>query len=125
MNNMQKRFLLFLCGCIVIRSIFVYIAKTINPDYLPYLAALALIPVIGWINIMFWHPRERGIETGHDIIWWSNLRWIHCLLYLMFAISAFYKKSYAWIFLLIDVIFGLSSFLIYHGLHGDFALLLQ
>ena len=37
MNDMQKRFALFLFGCIGVRSLFVYIAKTSNVQYLPYL----------------------------------------------------------------------------------------
>ncbi len=124
-RDMKKRFLLFLCGCIVIRSVFVYVAKTIKPDYLPLLAVLALLPVIGWINIIFFNPRNSGPETMGSPIWWNSLRPIHAILYFAFALCAFYKKSYSWIFLLIDVCIGLSSFLIYHYAHGDFALLIQ
>jgi hypothetical protein len=43
-NNTQKRFLLFLIGCIGARSLFVIIAKNISLNYLPYLGYLALIP---------------------------------------------------------------------------------
>ena len=37
MNDLQQRFLMFLIGCIGIRSIFVIIAKNINTIYLKYL----------------------------------------------------------------------------------------
>jgi hypothetical protein len=46
MNNIQKRFLLFLIGCIGTRSAFVLIAKNIGVNYLPYLGYLALLPAI-------------------------------------------------------------------------------
>ncbi len=36
MNTIQKRFLLFLIGCIGTRSLFVYLAKNANTTYLPY-----------------------------------------------------------------------------------------
>ena len=120
MNNIQKRFLLFIFGCILIRFLFVYIAKTSNPNILPYLGFLALIPVIGWSYILLIKSRDTGHEVFGEKIWWNSLRPIHLILYLSFAISAFQKKWWAWIFLLIDVIFGLSSFLIYHFSCGNF-----
>ena len=40
MNNIQKRFILFLFGCILLRSIFVVLAKT-QTQLLPYFGALA------------------------------------------------------------------------------------
>jgi hypothetical protein len=54
-------------------------------------------------------------------IWWNNLRPIHAILYILFAISAINKKSYSWIFLLIDVILGLTMFLYHHYSIGDFS----
>jgi hypothetical protein len=120
MNTIQKRFLLFLFGCILVRSIFVYIAKTISLDYLPYLGVLALLPAIGFFYIFLTKSRQTGQEVFGEKIWWNNLRPIHGLLYLLFAIFAIQKKSFAWIFLLIDVILGLSSFLIHHYTIGSF-----
>ncbi len=120
MNTIQKRFLLFLFGCILIRSIFVYIAKTIPLDYLPYIGLLALLPAIGFFYIFVTKSRQTGQEVFGEKIWWNNLRPIHGLLYLFFAIFAIQKKSFAWIFLFIDVILGLSSFLIHHYMIGSF-----
>ncbi len=51
MNNIQKRFLLFLFGCIVIRIIFVINAKNSSPELLQKLGYLALLPVLGWLYI--------------------------------------------------------------------------
>lgn len=112
MNNYTKRILLFLFGCIVTRSIFVIIAKN-NVHYLPYLGALALLPVIGWIYIYVTNSRKTGPEVFGDEIWWNNIRPVHATLYLLFAVFAFMEKEYAWEFLLTDLIVGLSAF-IYH-----------
>jgi hypothetical protein len=120
MNTIQKRFALFLIGCIGTRSLFVYIAKTINIKYLPYLGYLALLPAIGFSIIFLTGSRKTGAEVFGSKIWWNNLRPVHAILYFLFAYNAINKNHNSWIFLLIDVIIGLFSFLIYHFFHGDF-----
>lgn len=114
MNNIQKRFILFIFGCILVRSMFVYIAKTIKPDYLPYLGYLAMIPVIGWFYIIRTGSRQKGAETFGEPIWWQDLRYVHASLYIIFVVLAILKSNKAWIILLIDVILGLTAFLIHH-----------
>jgi hypothetical protein len=121
MNNIQKRILLFLIGCIGVRSLFVVIAKYINTNYLPYLGYLALLPAIGFIYIYLTDSRQSGPETFGDKIWWNNLRPIHAILYLLFAYNAIIGNKQAWIYLLVDVLFGLLSFLIHHYVNGDFS----
>ena len=126
MNTIQKRFLLFLLGCIFTRSVFVYLAYTgYTNNFLPILGVLALIPVIGWLNIFFFHPRETGAEVFGEKIWWKDLRIVHTTLYILFAILALNKYRYSWVILLIDVLFGLSAFLIHHYTAGDFKLLIE
>jgi hypothetical protein len=122
MTQLQKKILLFLFGCIGIRSLFVIIAKTINTNYLNYLGYLALLPAIGFIYIFLTGTRESGPETFGNKIWWNNLRPIHAILYLLFAYNAIIGNKEAWIYLLIDVVFGLISFLVYHYIKGDFVL---
>ena len=124
MNNIQKRFLLFLIGCIGARSLFVITAKNISLNYLPYLGYLALMPAIGFIYIYLTGSRNTGGEVFGDKIWWNNLRPIHSLLYFLFAYNAINGNKNSWIYLLIDVIIGLISFLTYHFLHNDFKKLL-
>jgi len=120
MNNIQKRFLLFLFGCIGTRSLLVYIAKTTNKTLLMFLGYLALLPAIGFFYLYFSGKRKTGPEVFGDKIWWNNLRPIHGILYSLFAYNAIIGNSNAWIYLLVDVIFGLTSFLIYHYYNGDF-----
>jgi hypothetical protein len=121
MDLIQKRFMLFLFGCIVIRILFVYIAKTINIEYLPILGYIALIPSIGFIYLFLSGMRKTGAEVFGDKIWWNNLRPIHGLLYGLFAYNAINKNKKSWIFLLIDVILGLLSFTLYHYWNGNFS----
>ena len=116
MDTLQKRFLLFLIGCIGTRSLLVYIAKNASEKYLKYLGILALLPAIGFFYLYLSGARKTGAEVFGDKIWWDKLRPIHGTLYLLFAISAISGKKNSWIYLLIDVIFGLISFLVYHTL---------
>ena len=123
MNNLQKRFLMFLLGCIGMRLAFVVIAKNINARYLKYLGYLALLPAIGFMFIYLTGSRKTGMETFGEKIWWNNLRPIHSILYFLFAYNAIIGNTNSWIYLLVDVIIGLTSFLIFHYYRGDFALL--
>jgi hypothetical protein len=120
MNDLQKRFLLFLFGCIGSRTLLVYIAKTAKETYLKYLGFLALIPAIGFIYLFITGKRKTGSEVFGDKIWWNNLRPVHGLFYTLFAYNAINGNLNAWIYLLVDVIFGLTSFLIFHYYNGDF-----
>ena len=118
---MQQRILMFLIGCIGVRSLFVIIAKYVNTTYLKYLGYLALVPAIGFVYIYLTGSRKTGAEVFGEKIWWNNLRPIHAILYFLFAYNAIIGNKQAWIYLLVDVIFGLISFLIHHYINGDFS----
>ena len=124
MNNIQKRFILFLFGCIGLRSLLVYIAKTTNKTILMYMGYLALLPAIGFFYIFLSGSRKTGSEVFGGKIWWNDLRPIHGIFYSLFAYNAITGNPSAWIFLLVDVVFGLASFLIFHYINGDFNKLL-
>ena len=121
MSDIQKRFLLFIFGCIGMRTLFVVIAKNIDIKFLPYLGYLALVMAAGFIYIFLTGSRKTGMETFGDKIWWNDLRPVHALMYGLFAYNAINKNQKAWIFLLIDVIIGLISFLTFHYKNGDFS----
>tara|TARA_B110000037_G_C17083386_1_gene490934 strand:+ start:804 stop:1196 length:393 start_codon:yes stop_codon:yes gene_type:complete len=114
LTNIQKRFLLFLIGCIGIRLLLVYISKTISIKYLPYLGYIAFLPMIGFIYLYVSGSRKTGAEVFGDKIWWNNLRPIHALFYGIFAYNAIHKNKDSWVFLLIDVIIGIIAFLGHH-----------
>ncbi len=125
MNTIQKRFLLFLIGCIGMRSLFVLIAKNIAVAYLPYLGYLALLPAIGFAYIYLSGSRKTGQEVFGEKIWWNDLRPLHSLLYFLFAYNAINGNKNSWIYLLVDVVIGLISFLIFHYFNGDFTKLVK
>jgi hypothetical protein len=115
MNNTYKRFLLFLIGCIGIRFYFVYLAKNSDSILLKNMGYLALLPAIGFTYIYLTGSRETGAEVFGDKIWWNDLRPIHTLLYFLFSYNAINGNKNAWVYLLIDVLVGLNSFLIFHS----------
>ena len=120
MSDIQKRFLLFIFGCIGMRALFVIIAKNIDIKFLPYLGYLALVMAAGFIYIFLTGSRKTGMETFGAKIWWNDLRPIHGIFYSLFAYNAITGHQNAWIYLLVDVVFGLASFLIFHYINGDF-----
>jgi hypothetical protein len=120
MNHLQQRVLLFLIGCIGVRFLFVIIAMYISTKYLKYLGYLALLPAIGFMYIYLTGSRKTGPEVFGEKIWWNDLRPIHSILYFLFAYNAIIGNKNAWIYLLVDVLFGLMSFLIHHYVNGDF-----
>jgi hypothetical protein len=125
MNDLQKRFLLFLIGCIGTRTLFVVIAKQASEKYLKYIGYLALLPAIGFTYIFLTDSRKTGAEVFGGKIWWNNLRPLHSLLYFLFAYNAINGNQNAWIILLVDVIIGLTAFLSFHYYNGDFSKVLK
>ena len=115
---------MFLIGCIGTRSLFVIIAKYIDTKYLKYLGYLALLPAIGFMYIYLTGSRKTGAEVFGEEIWWNNLRPVHSILYFLFAYNAIIGNNQSWIFLLVDVIIGLISFLIHHYVNGNISKLL-
>ena len=119
MNQLQLRFWMFLIGCIGTRSLFVVLAKNIHTAYLKYLGYLALLPAIGFMYIYLTGSRKTGAEVFGEKIWWNNLRPVHSILYFLFAYNAIIGNPQSWIYLLVDVIIGLLSFLIHHYVNGN------
>jgi hypothetical protein len=124
MNDIQKRFLFFLFGCILIRTLFVVIAKE-YPTYLPVMGSLALFPALGFFYIYFTDSRKTGDEVFGDTIWWNDLRPLHGTLYLLFGIMALNSEPQSWIILFLDVMIGLCGFILFHFQHGNFEKLIQ
>ena len=117
MNDLQKRFALFLTGCMGTRILLAILAKKANKSLLLIMGVIALLFVIGFFYFFFSGKRNTGVETFGARIWWNNLRPVHGILYLLFAIYAIRGDRRAWMFLLLDVIFGLISFTVFHTLY--------
>jgi hypothetical protein len=126
MNTIQKRFLLFLIGCIGTRTLLVYLAKNANSTSLKYMGYIAILPAIGFFYLFLSGSRKTGDEVFGNKIWWDNLRPLHGLLYFLFAYNAINfnnldnSTNFAWIYLLIDVIIGLISFTTFHYYNNSF-----
>lgn len=118
-STIQIRFLLFLFGCIGSRAAFTLLSAYASESLLQILGLLALIPVIGWIYIIFIGKRDTGAEVFGEKIWWQNLRPIHLLFWSLFSYLAITGYRNAWIVLLIDTLFGLSAFLAHHYSVGN------
>jgi hypothetical protein len=124
MNPIQKRFLLFLIGCIGLRVLVAILAKNMNANYLPILGYVALLPAFGFMYIYLTGARKTGIEVGGDQIWWNDLRPLHSALYFVFSYNAIYKRADSWKYLAADVLIGLVAFLNHHAQAGDFSKLM-
>jgi len=124
MNTIQKRFLLFLIGCIGTRTLIVYLAKNANVTYLKYMGYLSILPAVGFFYLFLTGSRKTGPEVFGDKIWWNDVRPIHGVMYFLFAYNAIYGDTSAWIYLLVDVVVGLGSFLLFHYYNNDFSKLL-
>jgi len=105
---------MFLLGCIIVRLAIAYLAKKIDPKYLPLMGKIALIPAIGLLYIYFTGSRKTGAEVFGEEIWWDDLRIVHAGFYLIFSCYAHQKKEFSYVPLLCDALFGLGSFLVHH-----------
>ena len=113
LTDKTKRMLLFLIGCMGMRSAFVWLAYA-HPAYLPLMGAVAVIPVIGFLAIYFGGLRKTGAEVFGARIWWNDLRPVHAALYGLFAIMALNRDERAWVVLLVDVVIGFTAFVSHH-----------
>jgi hypothetical protein len=119
-NQIKIRFFLFLFGCIGSRLALTAVSAFASGWFLALIGIFALIPVFGWFYIIFIGKRDTGLEVLGNKIWWKNLRPIHMLLWGFFSYLAITGNSKAWLVLLVDTLFGLSSFLVYHWSQDNF-----
>lgn len=112
---MQKRFLLFLGGCIPARLALTALAKYLPLQYLPYMGLVTLMIASGFLYLYFTGKRTSGLETQGAPIWWMKFRIFHGLMYLAFSLLAFNYYRNAYRILFVDTIIGLGLFLIHHS----------
>lgn len=117
MEIQTKRFLLFLIGCIGTRSLLAYAAKKAPLVHLRYLGYLAIPIGLGFVYIYLFGSEvaNKQLEwTGDKTIWWNDLRIVHGVNYLVFALLAMNKQHYSWIIIALDTAIGLIAWLVHH-----------
>ena len=102
-----------------------YLAKNANRIYLKYMGYLSILPAVGFFYLFLTGSRKTGSEVFGNKIWWNDLRPIHGLMYFLFAYNAINGDAFAWIYLLVDVVIGLVSFLLFHYYNDDFSKLIN
>ena len=110
----KKRMLLFLIGCIGMRTLLTIGVMFTKSDYLPYEGYVGLLVACSFFYLyMNGNKYADGQlkQYGEKNIWWNEMRFVHGTFYLIFAIMAIQKNLYAWIPLGLDVIVGLNSWL--------------
>ena len=109
MLSLNRRWLLFLFGCILTRLLFVYVARFSSPILLKLMGYIALLPAFGFLYLWLFNKRQFGFEAAGEV-WWKNFRIVHAILYFIFAYMAITSNKNAWIVLAVDVLFGLGLF---------------
>lgn len=105
----MKNVILFLGICIPLRLLLTFLAYKFK-NLLPYIGIVFLCMAFGFISVYVTDMRKTGI-LGQKA-WWNELRPVHGVLYLLFAILAFKGKSYSWMILLLDVVIGLFAWIV-------------
>lgn len=108
----KKRIIIFLCGCLVVRSFFILLAKVGSPSVLKVMGIIALLISVGLMRQFFVNPTKPGAFGGKP--WWNNIRPVHSIIYFLFAIVAFTVYEKAWLLLLVDVLLGMTAFTIHY-----------
>ena len=111
-----KRMLLFLVGCIGMRTLLtvtsIEVTKIQNGLlYLKYMGYVAVFISMGFIYLYVNGNKYADNQLSQykdKKLWWKNLRIVHGIMYSLFALFAIQMKSYAWVPLALDTIIGLS-----------------
>ena len=111
---MTRRDLFFWFGCIPFRFLLAIIAYIIPTKFLPHMTPFTMIPAIAFLFMYTFSIKEsknsRGFFNGK--IWWTHLRPIHGVLYLLFSIYALKKHHFAYKILVLDTIIAVGAKLI-------------
>jgi hypothetical protein len=120
MNNIQKRFILFLFLCIPTRFYLSYLIKKINNKQKLILTIITLLIGIGFLVIYLGNFRKKGGETFGSNIWWNHLRPMHSFMYLYTSYLMFNNNNNSHVFIFYDTMIGVISFLLYHYYNDNF-----
>ena len=130
MNTIQNRFLLYLFGCIGMRTLITIVAKNLNKNfnnnttkkYFKYFSLITLSMGLGFLYIYIFGSKKADsqLKWANSKVWWNDYRIIHAILYISFSIMALLQLNNAWVLLALDTLLGLIIFLNYHYVNGNF-----
>ena len=106
---------LFFLICIPARILLIVLAIMLSAKYLVYMGYAMLVPATGFALIFLTNSRKTGPEVFGGKIWWDSIRPIHSLLYFAFSYNAIVGNSNAWLYLLADVVVGVSVSLVHYS----------
>ena len=106
---------LFFLICIPARILLIVLAIMLSAKYLVYMGYAMLVPATGFAFIFLTNSRKTGPEVFGGKIWWDSIRPIHSLLYFAFSYNAIVGNSNAWMYLLADVVVGISVSLVHYS----------
>ncbi len=110
----MKRMLVFIFGCIGIRSLITYMTFVYRSDPLiKYVSIPTSIIGLAFVTIYVMGWRKTGAETGGEAIWWNSLRPVHGVLWLSASVLALWKPDWVYVVLGIDTLVGLTATLYY------------
>lgn len=112
---MKTRQLLFLLGCLGVRSGLAFLAYKTPEKYLYWFGILGLVLAIGFLRAIIVNRKHGPEMLGNDPIWWGKWRYFHLVLWLSVSIVAFSKKKWVWVLLAVDVVVGLLAFTLHYG----------
>jgi hypothetical protein len=109
----NKRILIFLIGCMTIRSIPIYIVLQQNP----ILSNLSLLFyfIIGLSFMKTWVAPKHKTGFFGGTIWWHHLRLLHSTNYLLFVGLFILTKKYYTKILVFDLFVSLISFAVHYS----------
>lgn len=115
--------------CVPVRFLLVYIAMRVEgmkntaggSVFRLLMGVTGLMVGAGFMYLHF--SGSRPFSVAGDKAWWNRM--VHSLFYLAFGGWVLMGRNKAYLFLLGDVIYGVVSFVIHHGLNGDFQKLLR
>tara|TARA_B100000963_G_scaffold348556_1_gene356318 strand:+ start:40739 stop:41095 length:357 start_codon:yes stop_codon:yes gene_type:complete len=111
MNNKKSIIFLFIFGCFLARTMIAYTAYIITIKYLNYLPLAGYVGLI--ISLGFAYNIVMGRNKGafNQRVWWQNYRYIHSLIFFIFALLAINKNQEAYKLLFLDALLGLLFFM--------------
>ena len=100
-------------ACLAARIGLVVAAKLVPRKWLPWMGAVALLPVLGFLALFAGLWRCGNGAFGQRILW-NGMRSVHATAFLVFAILAFVRSPWAYVPLAADVALGAVAFGVHH-----------